>query len=158
MVLGENTSAAPSEKISVGGIPNSRMFNTSFLRKCIHSPHSIASQALCQPQDGKNLVPQVFCSSWSRNLQNPIETRNLRNLRNRAFPNLGNAISGTWNLRKTSPIENRNQFPEPVPRMSEPIETWNHFRKPGTSFNPSKPGTGPSSSRTHRNLYCAKTP
>ena len=44
----------------------------------------------------------------------PIETRNLRNLQNHGnFPNLGYAISGTWNL-------------------SEPIETWNHFWNPGT--------------------------
>ena len=75
----------------------------------------------------------------------PIETRNLRNLQSRGnFPNLRNAISGTWNLRKTSPIESWNQFPEPVPEpwdpgTQEPVRThrtWNRFPEPGSFQEP----------------------
>ena len=106
--------------------------------------------ALFQPKDGKNLVPHVFCSSWSRNLRNrqnpskpgtpkPSKPQPFSEPRNPSkpgntnqnhgnFPNLANAISGTWNLRKTSPIENQNQFPEPT-------------LGPGTCRNPSKPRT-----------------
>ena len=72
----------------------------------------------------------------------PLTTRNLRNLENYGnLPNLGNAISATWNLRKTSRIENRNQF------RNRP---WG----PGTCRNPSKRGTGSRnpSPRARRNL------
>ena len=93
--------------------------------------------ALCQPQDGKNPsspgTPKPAKPPATFRTSEPIETRNLRNLQNHGnFPNLANAISGTWNLRKTSPIENRNLgAPEPA----------------GTHRNLEPPPLG-----THRNL------
>ena len=79
--------------------------------------------ALCQPQDGKSLVPHVFSSSWSRNLrnrQNPSKPGTPKPSKPRQLSKPGEC--------KTSPTENRNQFPKPT-------------LGPGTCRNPSKPRT-----------------
>ena len=84
------------------------------------------------PGTPKPSKPQPLSES-----QNPSKPGTSENLQNHGkFPNLGNAISGTWNLRKTSPIE-RNRS--------------------GTgSGRPVPSRSSTSSPRRHRNLYCAR--
>ena len=131
----------------------------------------------CQPQDGKNLVPHVFCSPWSQNLRNPIETRNHRNFRNRRSP------SKHIKTRNSKPSKPRNPskpgtsetfkktatfqtwgtqsleagtFGAPEPVVSEPIETWNRFPEPvpGTRF---LPRTAPARLE-HTEIYIVQRP
>ena len=116
--------------------------------KCIHSPHSIASRIvptprwqelgstcflqLSVPEPSEPIKPRnsKTCETAATfRTSEPIETRNLRNLQNHGnFPNLGYAISGTWNL--SEPIKTWNHL------LSEPIKTWNRFPESGSFPEP----------------------
>ena len=135
-----------------GGLTIPFYTNALTLRTALPAP-------LCQPQDGKNLVPHVFCSSWSQNLRNPIETRNHRNFRNRQNP--------------SKPIKTKNSKPAKPRNPSKPgtsetfkktatFQTWGtQSLEPGTFARPHPSKTGTSSRNdlgapepvgTHRNL------
>ena len=71
-----------------------------------------------------------------------IETHNLRNLQNRRnFPNLRNAISGTWNLRKTSPRKTLG--------TKEPVRTHRNL-EPVSRTAPARP--------EHTEIYIVQIP
>ena len=139
-----------------GGLTIPFYTNAFTLRTALPAP-------LCQPQDGKNLVPHVFCSSWSQNLRNPIETwkhRNFRNRQNHQNPSKPGTpqLSKPWNPSKPGTSETfkttatfqtwGTQSLEPGTfARPHPSKTGTSSRNrpwgPGTCRNPSKPGTGP---------------
>ena len=109
-----------------GGLTIPFYTNAFTLRTALPAP-------LCQPQDGKNLVLHVFCSSWFQNLRNPLETRNLGNFRNRQNP----SKPGT-----PQPSKPRNQPSKPR-QLSKPLGTQS--LEPGTFARPHPSKTGTSS-------------
>ena len=82
---------------------------------------------LCLPQDGKNLVPRVFCNPRSRNLRNPIKTRNLRNRRNPQPPK----PSKPRQLSKGKQFLEPGTFPRPRPSKTGTHRPWNRFPEIG---------------------------
>ena len=117
--------------------------------------------------DSRNPVPRAGSVQTLGTEPNPsqlIEHRNLRNLGHATFwtQNLGNASGPEPGVPKTEPgtLEQQN-LSEPSKRVAG---SRNWFPEPqnlspGTrSRNPVPSQNRPSSPRTHRNLYCAKTP